>query len=161
MGKTILNDLKRQKNPDELIQNLMIDKDGKKILNIKNFEFEYLEYNDKLKSLDVDKWAHWIYDEYISNRADYVINIAYRSRLIIQQHFECTYDNSGIATPPTPTDGAPIPKINTNTDNKSFEIGSDIFDEAQNEVWKLMANDSLSHFKRTAKYKQLRSFFQT
>merc|ERR1711897_84646 len=105
---------------------------GKSIL--KNFKFEYLEYNDKLKSLDVDKWAHWIYDEYISNRADYVINIAYRSRLIIQHHFDSTYRASTVAAP-TDVDGAAISKINTN------DLGPDIFDEAQNEVWTLMAND--------------------
>eukprot|EP00486_Rosalina_sp_Unknown_P007587 CAMPEP_0201579416 /NCGR_PEP_ID=MMETSP0190_2-20130828/26950_1 /ASSEMBLY_ACC=CAM_ASM_000263 /TAXON_ID=37353 /ORGANISM="Rosalina sp." /LENGTH=373 /DNA_ID=CAMNT_0048013811 /DNA_START=893 /DNA_END=2014 /DNA_ORIENTATION=+ len=173
----MLNDLKKQKKPEDMIQNLIIDKDGKKIIDPKSLDFEYLEYNDKMKELDISKWPNYIYDQYISRKSDSVINIAYGSRLKIQQYFESDIDKSSptppqtctpsadIAETPIPSDGT-VPHSSLSLDMNAVndtvkEFNPEIFDSASDQVWKLMANDSLTHFKRTKQYKQIRSFFQT
>ena len=186
-GKDIFKDIKRQKNADDMISNLIVEKDGKKIIDIKTLEFDYLEHNEKLGEMDLDKWPNWIYDHYISNKADAVINIAYGSKLQIKQYFESdkykqvrstspqsinSTDSNDInmnnktgdsPSPDIGEDATPIPSDGINQQSLTYEMPTnfEIFDSAQSEVWKLMANDSLTHFKRTEKYKQLRSFFQT
>jgi len=121
-GRGLLNEFICHKDANDLITSM----------DPKDLRFDYLQTNEKLKDLDIDEWAKWIYDEYVS---DSVINIAYGTMSELQTYFE--------------------------NENDDAVDGANIFDNAQHEVWMLMINDSLSHFKRTEKYKQLRSFFET
>ena len=146
-GKSLmkgLHDLKSATTAEEMIRNLVVDKDGKQIVDFHCLDFEYLEYNPKWKQMDMNEWGQWIYDNFLGSNADIVINISYGNKMKIREHFESDKDT------PSMVQGS-----SNSMSTGSFINGNvnpqdaDIFDAAQEEVWKLMANDSFAHFKRT------------
>ena len=143
-GKNLLDQFKHQKGVNEIINDLVTTKDGR--VDPKCLSFEYLEYNEKLKNLPVDEWGKWIYDHYVWKESDSAINIASKTRRSLQKYFE-------------PNDANEEDEEDKG-DGDEIDL-KEIFDAAQYEVWRLMVNDSLGHFKQTKQYKQLRSFFQT
>eukprot|EP01084_Bolivina_argentea_P262442 443806_1 len=174
--KDLFQTLTHQTTANEMIEQISVNRDGKTVIDIESLHFNYLEYREELKELSIDEWPRWIYDHYIANNSNNVINIPYQLRLKIQQHFEP--EKYGISraptlepytpnTPNTPnTPMTPPPECPTPINGHSLSLNNtnhdkNIFDAAQMEIWKLMSNDSVTHFKRTSAYKQLNSFFLT
>ena len=146
-GKSLLkglHDLKTATTPEEMIRNLVVDKDGKQTVDYHYLDFHYLQYPPKWKELDVSEWGQWIYDNFLGSSADIPINISYGNKMNIRGHFENDQER------PDFEHGNSNSNSNSSIPNGIMDDESiDIFDAAQEEVWALMSNDSFAHFKRT------------
>merc|ERR1719242_1368950 len=154
--KNGLNQFKSATTAQEMIQNLVVEKDGKQMIDQTILDFDYLE--SRMKDIALTQWGQWIYDNFIGSKADYQVNLSYANKMRIDEYFARDTKREGTVMS---KDEPELVKGRSNS--SAVELVSDkenvdIFDDAQKEVWKLMANDSLAHFKRTNKYKQVRSF---
>eukprot|EP01084_Bolivina_argentea_P144143 252982_1 len=101
------------------------------ILNV-----SWLPIDSRMKKLSPYKIALYLYDKYIDDCADLMINISSENRRNIYRDFQQILQTEDVL----------------NIDNNILYI---IFDQAFNEIWNLIANDSFFRFRTTDKFKRL------
>eukprot|EP01084_Bolivina_argentea_P030425 56388_1 len=118
---------KRVKTQEQIITDLLVDgKAGVKTIDITKLQLEFVEMPKDLQNMEnAEQWKQWIFDHYISNDGDHCLNLSSKLRKRYMKRYS--------------------------TENQQSEAL--FFDEAQKEIWKLMAQDSMVHFRNTAIYK--------
>ena len=152
--RNALNKSIDQLSQDEIAEMYFITDDkGHKNFDITLLKMDFAEISDEIKNINPDNIENIfkiIYNKYIPNASDCCLNLPSKMR----KKYIKSYDKYSGKLPSKRNiiRDSNIKKLYTIKDNDG-NINVDFFNDAQEECWKLIASDSMLHFKTTDVYK--------
>ena len=129
-----INRRRSRKTQDQIIADLVVEnnQNGIKTIDITKLELNFVKLPNDLKQLkDIKLWMEWIYSHYITNESDHCLNLPSKMRKKYILEYKRLMEQNEIEEMIT------------------------FFDKAQYEIWKLMAQDSMTHFRNSEIYSQI------
>lgn len=159
----------RNKTQDQIISGLIVEdtENGSKIIDIKKLDMNHVkDIKKELEKLkDIQSWIHWIFIHYITNESDHCLNLPSKMRKLYNNQYEKIMDQfekkdeknftiTVVKSTTMESDNGDPSTTNNKDEDDNIELIS-FFDCAQFEIWKLMAQDSLTHFRNSDIYSQI------
>lgn len=151
----------------QLVEELVVQEGahGKTTIDITRLRLDFVPVDSALENAkDVKAWVAWIYTHYISNDGRSCVNISAKSRRVLEKKCKTLLEEeSNVVTRVVRVESDPATtagRTATTAGGTYVAVCDDLnvaalFDDVQMEIWKLMAQDSMVHFRNSTLYAQV------
>jgi len=152
-----------RKSTRQLVEELVVEEgvNGKRSIDITRLQLNFVPVLGELETAeDCKTWVEWIHKHYISNDGDRCVNLSAKSRRELEAKCKKLLEGESDAVKRTATATVESATAAGRAGQIDVTVHDDLdmpafFDDAQLQIWKLMAHDSMVHFRNSILYAQL------